>query len=135
VALAEDLARVATAADEHAGAGETVAAVLVAEAAVGERTYVCAYESPSGRTWLALDANGAPITARARVRDAVSIAALCELAEERSGDAGAEPRVASPDYLDSLARGEDFGSTLQQALGVADELTKEVESRYKLPLL
>jgi hypothetical protein len=58
-------------------------AVLAAEAQPGERVYVCAFEADgSSRTWLALDAGGEPVSERRRVRDAVAILALCELAEE-----------------------------------------------------
>ncbi len=65
-------------------AGETGAdAVLAAEPNTGERVYVCAFEeADGGRTWLAVDRVGEPIAERQRVRDAVSIVALCELAEE-----------------------------------------------------
>jgi hypothetical protein len=65
-------------------AGETGAdAVLAAEPHTGERVYVCAFEeADGGRTWLAVDRVGEPIAERQRVRDAVSIVALCELAEE-----------------------------------------------------
>jgi hypothetical protein len=75
MALAEELERIA----ELAGA----TAVLAAEAQPGERVYVCAFEAHgSARTWLALDANGEPVAERRRVRDAVAILALCELAAE-----------------------------------------------------
>src|SRR5918995_5511297 len=58
-------------------------AVLAAEAQPGERVYVCSFdEADGGRTWLAFDAAGQPVTDRQRLRDAVSIIALCELAEE-----------------------------------------------------
>ena len=64
-----------------ARAGAT--AVLAAEAEPGERVYVCAFELDGDtRTWLALDAAGEPVLERRRVRDAVAILALCELAEE-----------------------------------------------------
>ena len=73
--LAEELERIAT------GAGAD--AVLAAEAQPGERIYVCAFEEGDGvRTWLAVDRDGEPVSERRRVRDAVSILALCELAEE-----------------------------------------------------
>jgi hypothetical protein len=73
--LAGELERVA----EKTGAD----AVLAAEPHPGERTYVCAFEEgDGGRTWLALDRDGEPVAERQRVRDAVSIVALCELAEE-----------------------------------------------------
>src|SRR4029079_6559468 len=60
-------------------------AVLAAEPHSGERVYVCAFEEgDGGRTWLAVDGEGEPIPERQRVRDAVSILALCELAEENA---------------------------------------------------
>lgn len=59
------------------------AAVLAAEAAPGDRLYLCVFEeADGGRTWLALAADGEPVADRRRVREAVSILALCELAEE-----------------------------------------------------
>jgi hypothetical protein len=83
--LAEELDRAASAAAGFAEDGEEVAAVLAAEPAPGMRVYVCAYERGPERAWLVLDGAGAPVTGRAAVREAVSIAALCELAEEAAG--------------------------------------------------
>jgi hypothetical protein len=73
--LEEELGRVAA----RSGA----AAVLAAEASPGDRLYLCAFEeAEGGRTWLAVDAGGEAVADRDRVREAVSILALCELAEE-----------------------------------------------------
>lgn len=78
MALADDLERIASAAGADA--------VLAAEAHPGDRVYVCAFEeADGGRTWLAFDDSGAPVADRLRVRHAVSIIALCELAEETAG--------------------------------------------------
>ena len=87
VALSDDLARIAEAAAAYAALGERVAAVLAAEPASGVRTYVCGYETDDGaaRSWLAFDAVGAPVTDRRVIREAVSIAAMCEIAEESAG--------------------------------------------------
>ena len=75
MSLTEELERIA--------AASGAAAVLAAEAQPGERLYVCAFDEPDGgRSWLALDAGGEPVAERRRVRDAVTILALCELAEE-----------------------------------------------------
>jgi hypothetical protein len=75
MALADDLARTA--------AATGAAAVLAAEPHPGERVYVLAFdESDGARTWLAVDAAGEAIEERRRVRDAVSILALCEVAED-----------------------------------------------------
>ena len=69
-----------------AGPGESLAGVLAAEPAPGQRVYLCAFADEAGeRTWLALDDGGTPISGRNVVREAASIAALCELAEETAG--------------------------------------------------
>jgi hypothetical protein len=85
VGLSGELNRVADEAAGLAGPGETVAGVLAAEPSPGQRVYLCAFENDGGRSWLALDAAGAPIAQRALVREAVSLAALCELAGETAG--------------------------------------------------
>ncbi len=65
------------------GDGARLVAVLVAEAAQGVRAYVCAFEAADGaRSWLVVDPAGRPVADRRDARDAVSIAALCEIAEE-----------------------------------------------------
>ena len=73
--LAQELERIAS----QTGAS----AVLAAESQPGERVYVCAFDAGDGaRSWLAVDAEGQPVAERRRIRDAVAILALCELAEE-----------------------------------------------------
>jgi len=75
MALADELERIA--------ALSGASAVLAAEAHPDDRIYVCSFEeADGGRTWLAYDAEGEPVGDRLRVRDAVSIIALCELAAE-----------------------------------------------------
>lgn len=86
MALTDDLERVAEAATTFAAPAERLAAVLAAEPATQARTYLCAYEDEAGtRSWLALDAELRPVRRRAAVREAVSIAAMCEIAEESAG--------------------------------------------------
>jgi hypothetical protein len=83
VALSDDLGRIADAAASFADAEEQLAGVIATEPAAGSRVYLCAYERGGGeRSWLALDEAAQPVERRALVRDAVSIAAMCELAEE-----------------------------------------------------
>jgi hypothetical protein len=119
----------------YAGPGETLSAVVATELSPGLRTYLCAFDGTDGRTWLALDASGMPVTSRDRVREAISIAAACEVAEEATG-AGEAPRVASPSYLDRLGAGNGaaLAADIGEAVGVADEIANEIESQYKLPL-
>jgi hypothetical protein len=85
VALKEDLERIAAAAAQYAAEGEEVAGVLAAEPREGERVYLCAYGGGGEVSWLALDDRGEPITDRERVRQAASLVALSELAEESAG--------------------------------------------------
>jgi hypothetical protein len=136
VALSDDVSRIADAAAQYAGPGETVSAVIAVEPASGERLYLCAYETPDGATgWLVLDDSGEPITERQRIRVAASIAALVEVAEETVDDGGgAEPRLASPAYLDSIGLGGEVAGALQGALPAIEELTRDIELNYKLEL-
>lgn len=138
VALSDDVGRIGAAAAAFAGPGESVAAVLAVEAVPGERIYLCAFGGAEGQSWLALDDEGSPVTSRKHIRDAASIAALCEIAEEAAEvTVEAELRVASPSYLDSLganARNGDLAAAIQSALPVVDELAKDIEANYKLEL-
>lgn len=83
--LEEELSAAGEAAQEHAGDGEELVAVIPAEPGSGSRVYLCAYDRDGERSWLALDAAGIPIADRVLVRDAVAIAAMVELAEESAG--------------------------------------------------
>jgi hypothetical protein len=84
--LEEELSAALAAAERFAGPDEEVEGVVPAEpGAAGERVYLCTYVQDSDRAWLAIDQRGEPVADRTLVRDAVSIAALCELAEESAG--------------------------------------------------
>jgi hypothetical protein len=85
VNLADELERIAEAARGYTAEGETLAAVIPAEPGAGTVVYLCAFVAGAGRSWLALDADGQPVSDRDLLRDALSIAALCELAEESAG--------------------------------------------------
>jgi hypothetical protein len=138
VALSDDVGRIAEAATRFAAPGETVGAVLAVEPSSGERVYLCAFSNEDGsHSWLAFDDAGAPVRNRTRIRDAASIAALVEVAEESVAvPVGSEPRLASPAYLDSLGTGlaGDVAGALQSALPAIDELTRDLELNYKLEL-
>jgi hypothetical protein len=82
--VAEEVSRIASAAAAFAEPGEELAGVLVVET-LGRRVYLCAFESAEGRTWLALGDDSQALTDRRLVREAASLAALCELAEESAG--------------------------------------------------
>jgi hypothetical protein len=82
--VAEEVGRIASAAAGFAEPGEELAGVLVTET-LGRRVYLCAYESAERRAWLALDDAARPLTEGRLVREAASLAALCEVAEESAG--------------------------------------------------
>jgi hypothetical protein len=86
VGLTEDLRRIADAAVRYAEDGEALTGIVPAEPSSGARAYLCAYRGEGGATaWLVLDEQGLPVDSRARVREVLSIAALCEVAEEVAG--------------------------------------------------
>ena len=60
--------------------------MLAAEPAAGGRVYLCAYREGDGRDrWLALDDAGEPVDRPGAVREAASLVALSEVAEESAG--------------------------------------------------
>jgi hypothetical protein len=136
VPLEQDLRRIAERAAVYAEEGEDVAGIVPAEPASGFRLYVCAYGSEDATSWLVLDATGVPVADRELVRDAVSIAALCEVAEEAAGVEPDSARVASPALLDELGAdaGPDVAEALKAAAGTVEELVRDVERGYKRPL-
>jgi hypothetical protein len=85
MALSDDLRRIADVAVAFAEDDEELSAVIPTEPAAGRRVYLCAYGAGERKSWLALDAERAPVSDRRVLRDAVSIAAMCELAEETAG--------------------------------------------------
>jgi hypothetical protein len=92
--LAEDLDRIAAAAESFAAVGERVAGILAAEPLDRGRVYLCAYEAGDERTWLALDGDGAPVADRHTVREAAQLAGLCEVAEESAGGGDVDDLIA-----------------------------------------
>ena len=84
MALAEDVERIAGAAAAFAAPGEELTGILVAET-LGRRVYLCAFESAESLAWLAMGDDAEPLTDRRLVREAASLAALCEVAEESAG--------------------------------------------------
>jgi hypothetical protein len=128
VELAGDLERIAAAALPY-GNGRGLTGVLAAEPARGLRIYLCAFgESDAERVWIALDDAGKPVLARRDVRDAVSIAALCEVAEEAAFPGDLDElrsqlvalRIA--EAPEGIAEAEDAARALQHLLGAPPQL-------------
>lgn len=113
--LSSDLEGIAADAAELAGPGEALAAVIPTEPEPGLRVYLCAFEGPL-RTWVALDGEGRPVGDRTLVRSAVSIAALCELAEESAGGGRLGELRAQLEALRSTERPEGIEEVEAAAL-------------------
>lgn len=130
VALRDDLDRAAAAAARFAGPGEELAGVVPTEPEQGERTYLCAFTAGEERTWLVLDDGGKPLTSRDAARRSVSIAALCELAEESAG--GGElgelrERLVAIRLTESppgIEEAEEAALALEQAIGAPPRLAE-----------
>jgi hypothetical protein len=127
VALSDDLERVAAAAAAYASAGERMTGVVAAQPG-GARVYLCAYSSDDDRTWLALDDEARPVASRRLVREAASLAALCELAEETAGGGdlpGLRARLAELRATEAPAgieEAEEAAAALEETLQPAPRL-------------
>jgi hypothetical protein len=119
MALAEDLERIAAAA---AGHGE-VAAVLAAEPASGRRRYLVALGADAALRWLVLDDAGEVVMHRGDVRDAASIVAMCELAEDLAGGGDLEQlraelaRVRMVEQAPGIEEAEEAALRLERVIG------------------
>ena len=136
--LDRELRRIAEKAVTYCREGEELAGIIPAEPKTGGRVYVCAYQYGDETSWLVLDASGDPVADRVLVKDAVSIAALVELAEEAGGGENGEPEVATLARLDSLgAEAENpvaFAEAMKCGAETVNELVRDVERGYKIPL-
>jgi hypothetical protein len=128
VALTDDLRRAVEAAVRYAEPGEELSGVIAAEPVTGVRVYLCSYTGDGGRTWLVVDDEGRAVGSRSLVRDAVSIAALCELAEESAGggdlDELASQLVAirMTDAPEGMEDAEEAVRALQRELGTSPQV-------------
>jgi hypothetical protein len=85
MSLVDDLERAVELASALADGGR-VSAVIATEPEPGRRVYLAAFDDADGyRSWLAVREDGTPVVSRAELREAVSIAALCELAADAAG--------------------------------------------------
>ena len=86
MSLVEEVERAARLAAAHVKPDDTVSGVIATEPRAGVRVYVCSLDGADGyRGWLAVRDDGSPVADRLELRAAVSIAALCEVAEDVAG--------------------------------------------------
>jgi hypothetical protein len=108
---------------ERVAAATGADAILAAEAHPADRVYVCAFGDGESRSWLAFDAAGEPVADRRRLRDAVSILALCELAEETAAGGDLDDLSSQLAALrvtedpPGIEEAQQAVRTLQQAIG------------------
>jgi hypothetical protein len=130
VALRDDLERLAAAAGRFAEQREQLTGIVPAEPEPGERTYLCSFADGDGRSWLVLDDAGEPVTSRDAVRRAVSIIAMCELAEESAGGGDLEElreRLVALRLTESppgIEEAEEAALALEQAIGAPPRLAE-----------
>ncbi|HSI96998.1 MAG TPA: hypothetical protein VK926_01425 [Gaiellaceae bacterium] len=94
--LADELETIAALVAGHDDAGSRVSGVIATEPERGRRVYLCAFDDPDGyRSWLAVREDGSAVTSRVELREAVSIAALCEVATDAAGGGDLGALIAS----------------------------------------
>src|SRR5256885_9695460 len=123
--LSDDLERIADAAEAFAAPAERVVGILVAEPLGSGRVYLCAYASEGDHSWLALDEAGAPVASRETVRQAASLAALCEVAEESAGGGDLEELRARLAELREREAPEGIEEAEQAAAAPAEALPRQ----------
>ena len=118
MSLGDELEQIADVAREHADDGEELAVVIPAEPADGTRVYLCAFSADDGSP--ELDRARRDRAARSRigalVHDAVTIAALCELAEESAAGGDVDGLEARLTEL-AETEGVELVADAQAALG------------------
>ena len=129
VALTDELERIAALVTAHAPAGDEVSGIIATEPTAGRRVYLCSYDDADGlRSWLAVREDGVPVDSREELREAVSIAAICEVAVDAAGGGDVEALIASlaelrereaPEGIDAA---EEAARALQAALGDPPQL-------------
>jgi hypothetical protein len=116
--LEEELETAVAAAGRHARPGEEPVAVMAAESA-GARLFVVALAAGDELGYVAVDVAGSPVADRRLVKDAVSLAALAERAEEVSGATAADELVVRFREASGTLRGAGEGEAADAAEAVA----------------
>ena len=122
MALSDDLGRIAERAEGFAAPDERVAGIVAVEPLDTGRVYLCAYESSAGHAWLALDGAGEPVSSGRAVREAASLAGLCEVAEESAGGGDVPELLARLAELHETDAPEGIDEAEAAARALADAL-------------
>jgi hypothetical protein len=130
VSLTDDLERAAGLALEAGGGeGDVVSGVIPTEPAPGRRVYLCAFDGADGyRSWLAVTDDGAAVESRTLLREAVSIAALCEVATDAAGGGDLDVLIERLEELrrteapDGIELAEEAARELRDVLGAPPQV-------------
>jgi hypothetical protein len=129
VALVDELERAGALAAAHVQPGDVVSGIIASEPTIGHRVYLCSFDDADGRrSWLAIRADGAPVTSRAELREAVSIAALCEVAQDAAGGGDLDALIATlveireKEAPSGIEDAEDAARVLRGVLGDPPQL-------------
>ncbi|MBA3381290.1 MAG: hypothetical protein H0T97_05420 [Actinobacteria bacterium] len=123
MSLADDIERVAGLASAHAAAGDAVSGVIPTEGLGGARVYLCAFDDADGRrTWLAVRADGDVVVSRVELREAVSIAALCEVATDAAGGGDLDALVAGLEQLRDAEAPQGIDAAIEAACELREVL-------------
>ncbi len=117
--LEQELEQTLAAAGRHARPGEQAVAVMATEPGGAGRVYVVAFANGHDLAYVALDEGGAPVTDRRVVKDAVTLAALAERAEEVSGATAADELAERFGEAAAVLR----GAGVQEAAAAAEAVT------------
>lgn len=95
VTLADELERIAVLAAAQTGSEDVVSGVIPTEPSSGRRVYLCAFDGADGlRSWLGVDEDGSTISDRRDLREAVTVAVLCEVAADAAGGGDLDALIA-----------------------------------------
>jgi len=123
VSLADDIERVASLASAHAAPGDEVSGVIPTEPISGGLVYLCAFDDVDGRrSWLAVRDDGSPVASRVELREAVSIAALCEVATDAAGGGDLDQLIQRLEELRTTEAPEGIEAAVEAARELRDVL-------------
>ena len=131
MSLADELQRVAGLAVDAVSApeGDVVSGVIPTEPAAGRRVYLCAFDDADGyRSWVGVREDGSLVESRDELREAVSIAALCEVATDAAGGGDLDTLIARLEELrrteapEGIVDAEEAARALRDVVGESPQV-------------
>ena len=117
------------AATAYARPGDRISAVLPTEPSAGMRVYLVAFDDADGyRSWVALDDEGAAVSATRDLREAIAVAVLCEVASDAAGGGDVDGLIARLEELrlteapEGIEDAEAAARALRDVLGEPPQL-------------